>query len=175
MRDILRVISKTAAGVLCTMAVFVFGMLPLMAHANEADPGNTPPSAPVVLDTTTVYGNTDVPKIYPRAIWETTQDLKNLLTWLPVDPNTPPDYNRVERVVVHDQGCLNPQTCTQNATNYPVATIQNIYRFHSVTKGWGDIGYNFIIDRQGRIFEGRYGSNGVRGAHLHKNSPLHNL
>src|SRR3989344_5621528 len=175
MREILRAISKTVGAVLCTMAVFILGVLPLVAYANEADPGNTLPPAPVVVDTTSVYGNTDVPKIYPRSVWETTQDLKNLLTWLPVDPNTPPDYNRVERVVVHDQGCLNPQTCTQNATNYPIATIQGIYRFHSVTKGWGDIGYNFIIDRQGRIFEGRYGGNGVRGAHLYKDSTCENF
>src|SRR3989344_1371119 len=175
MRGILQEISRTASVVLCTMAVFVLGVLPLTANAIEADPGNTPSPTPVVLDTTIAYGNTDVPKIYPRSVWETTQDLKNLLTWLPVDPNTPPDYNRVERVVVHDQGCLNPETCTQNATNYPIATIQNIYRFHSVTKGWGDIGYNFILDRQGRIFEGRYGGNGVRGAHLYKDSTCENF
>ena len=109
-------------------------------------------------------------------MWENTQDLKNLLTWLPdAQSASPPDYSRVERIVLHDQGCLNPERCTENATQYPVATVQNIFRFHSVTRGWGDIGYNYIIDRQGRIFEGRFGGNGSRGAHLYKDATCQNF
>jgi hypothetical protein len=35
--------------------------------------------------------------------------------------------------------------------------IRAIYAYHTLTLGWSDIGYNFIVDRFGRLFEGRWG------------------
>ena len=45
--------------------------------------------------------------------------------------------------------------------------MRSIYAYHTQTRGWGDIGYNFIVDKFGRIFEGRYGglTSTVIGAH----------
>lgn len=43
--------------------------------------------------------------------------------------------------------------------------IRAIYRYHTVSRGWGDIGYNYIIDPLGNIYEGRYGGDKVIGAH----------
>lgn len=45
--------------------------------------------------------------------------------------------------------------------------IRGIYQFHTQSRGWCDIGYNFIVDRFGRIYEGRYGGvdRAVIGAH----------
>jgi hypothetical protein len=45
------------------------------------------------------------------------------------------------------------------------AMIRAIYHFHAVTRGWGDIGYNYIIDPMGNIYEGRAGGEKVIGAH----------
>jgi len=45
------------------------------------------------------------------------------------------------------------------------AMIRAIYYFHAVSRGWGDIGYNYIIDPLGNIYEGRYGGDRVVGAH----------
>ena len=111
------------------------------------------------------YVDSDVPVILPRASWDNTPALNALMTWLPDKNVSPSDYQPVERIIIHDTGCdiANP-TCNNNQNS--VATIQAIYRYHAVTRGWGDIGYNYIIDQQGRIYEGRYGGNGSRGAHV---------
>jgi hypothetical protein len=47
------------------------------------------------------------------------------------------------------------------------AMIRAIYAFHVKGRGWCDIGYNFLVDKFGRVFEGRYGGRQfpVLGAH----------
>ena len=42
-----------------------------------------------------------------------------------------------------------------------------MYAYHVKSRGWCDIGYNFLVDRFGRAFEGRYGGTQlpVLGAH----------
>ena len=35
--------------------------------------------------------------------------------------------------------------------------LRAIYAFHRYVNGWNDIGYNFVLDRFGRIFEARAG------------------
>jgi len=35
--------------------------------------------------------------------------------------------------------------------------VRGIYAFHVQGRGWCDIAYNFLVDRFGRVFEGRYG------------------
>lgn len=51
---------------------------------------------------------------------------------------------------------------TVNANDYTQAQVPgmlaSIYRFHTATRGWCDIAYNFVIDRFGQIWEGRTGS-----------------
>jgi hypothetical protein len=47
------------------------------------------------------------------------------------------------------------------------AIIRSIYTYHVRSNGWNDIGYNFLVDAFGRIFEGRAGGidRPVIGAH----------
>ena len=47
------------------------------------------------------------------------------------------------------------------------AQVRSVYVFHTKVRGWNDIGYNFLVDRYGRVFEGRRGSltQPVVGAH----------
>lgn len=37
----------------------------------------------------------------------------------------------------------------------PKQWVKNIYNYHKYTQGWGDIGYNFLVDWDGNVFEGR--------------------
>jgi hypothetical protein len=47
------------------------------------------------------------------------------------------------------------------------AVVRGIYHYHTRSLGWDDIGYNFLVDRYGRIFEGRAGGidKAVIGSH----------
>lgn len=60
---------------------------------------------------------------------------------------------------------------TASGNNYACrdapAVIRSMYRYHVLSSGWRDFGYNFAIDKCGTIYEGRAGgvANAVRGAH----------
>ncbi len=75
-----------------------------------------------------------------------------LLTW-------PLEYpENITKIIIH-------HTATSKNLDNPKQAIRDIYYWHSITRGWGDIGYNYIVDQQGNIYEGRYGGDGVVGAH----------
>jgi len=61
----------------------------------------------------------------------------------------PPAFYSTQKLVIH-------HTATKNDDPDPAATVRAIYRYHAIDKGWGDIGYNFLVDEQGRIYKGRY-------------------
>lgn len=60
---------------------------------------------------------------------------------------------RYRGVTIHHTAGSNSYTRSGAA-----ATVRSIYIQHAEKRGWGDIGYNFLIDRFGTIFEGRAGS-----------------
>jgi hypothetical protein len=74
-----------------------------------------------------------------------------------------PDYARTNvAVIVHHT----TQSNSYSAGDVP-GMIRADYSYHVQTRGWCDIGYNLLVDRFGRIWEGRYGGLGraVIGAH----------
>lgn len=71
-----------------------------------------------------------------------------------------PDYETPTKIVIH-------HSAGGDGGEDPAATIRGIYYWHAVVLGWGDIGYNFIIDPAGTVYEGRYGGAGVIGAHAY--------
>jgi hypothetical protein len=50
----------------------------------------------------------------------------------------------------------------------PQARLRQIQSFHMFTRGWCDIGYNYLVSRDGRIWRGR--GAGVVGAHVANNN-----
>lgn len=93
--------------------------------------------------------------IIPRSGWGADESLRFNSEGKEIWPLT---YAPIQKVIVH-------HTATRNNPPDPAATIRAIYAYHAVTLGWGDIGYNFVIDWQGRVYEGRYGGPNVVGAH----------
>ncbi|MGW2571828.1 peptidoglycan recognition protein family protein [Streptomyces sp. NPDC001537] len=69
---------------------------------------------------------------------------------------------KVKAAFVHHTSSGNTYRCSQAAS-----VIRAIYRYHVVSMGWRDIGYNFLVDKCGTIYEGRAGgvAKAVRGAH----------
>ena len=64
--------------------------------------------------------------------------------------------------VVHHTAGSNSYTRAQSAS-----IVRGIQRYHVLANGWDDIGYNFLVDKYGQIFEGRFGGvdRNVVGAH----------
>jgi len=48
-------------------------------------------------------------------------------------------------------------TATDNEQADPAAEVRAIYTYHTVTQGFGDIGYQLLIDNRGQAYEGRRG------------------
>lgn len=67
-------------------------------------------------------------------------------------PKVTPEYGAVEMAFVHHTE--NPNGYTAGAVP---AMLRAIYVFHRYVNGWNDIGYNFVIDLYGRVFEARAG------------------
>lgn len=68
----------------------------------------------------------------------------------------------VKAVFVHHSASGNNYRCAQAPS-----VIRSIYRYHVKSSGWRDIGYNFLVDKCGNIYEGRAGgvAKPVMGAH----------
>jgi hypothetical protein len=92
------------------------------------------------------------PAIYSRAQWGADESLRD----------GTPTFGTVETTFVHH---------TVNANDYSAAEVpaimRSIYAYHTQVRGWSDIGYNVLVDRFGRLWEGRYGGleQNVLGAH----------
>ncbi|WP_405780251.1 N-acetylmuramoyl-L-alanine amidase [Streptomyces sp. NBC_00859] len=68
----------------------------------------------------------------------------------------------VKAAFVHHTATGNNYTCAQSPS-----LLRSMYRYHVKSLGWRDIGYNFVIDKCGTLYEGRAGgvTKPVQGAH----------
>ncbi len=86
-----------------------------------------------------VAAKADGPRIISRSEWGSPEP--DYSSWTP-------EYQPLGRAIVH-------HTATTEAPNAFVA-IRAIWQYHAVNQGWGDIGYNYLVDSAGNIFQGRY-------------------
>jgi hypothetical protein len=140
--------------------------LDVLAIDAGADVGLAPGAAGVV------DAAVDAPTILPRSAWGADESLRfdggGHETW-------PPEFSPMQVAIVH-------HTAGRNNDPNPAATIRAIYWAKAIGRGYGDIGYNFLIDEAGHIYEGRHSrdyaagesptgedlaGNVVRGVHAH--------
>ncbi|MEX2102949.1 MAG: FlgD immunoglobulin-like domain containing protein, partial [Gaiellaceae bacterium] len=95
----------------------------------------------------------DAPAVIPRAAWGADESIVR----------APPYYaDSVRFSLVHHTAGTNSYTAADSA-----AIVRGIQRYHVLSNGWNDIGYNFLVDKYGQVFEGRGGGidRNVVGAH----------
>jgi uncharacterized protein (TIGR03437 family) len=71
-------------------------------------------------------------------------------------------YTSVTHLIVHHTATGN----TPPGGDDWAAVVRSIWNFHIFTNGWADIGYNYLVDPDGLIYEGRAGGDNVLGAHF---------
>jgi hypothetical protein len=82
------------------------------------------------------------PTIVPRSAWGADA----------VPPRAAPSYGVIEAAFVHHTVGTNDYAPGDSA-----GIVLGIARYHRDTNGWNDIGYNFLVDKYGQVFEGRAG------------------
>lgn len=90
--------------------------------------------------------------IISRAAWGADESIRR---------GAPVCGNGIRAGIVHHSVTGNDYAPTDSA-----AIVRSIYQYH-VTEGWGDVGYNALVDKYGQVFEGRFGgiTKPVQGIH----------
>ena len=94
-----------------------------------------------------------LPPIVPRSGWGADESIRR---------SEPEVASSVRFAIVHHTAGPNSYSPSQAA-----AIMRGIQIYHVKSNGWNDIGYNFLVDRYGTVYEGRYGGidRNVIGAH----------
>lgn len=72
----------------------------------------------------------------------------------------PLEYVSAQKFIIH-------HSAGSDGGSNPAATVRGIYYYHAVVLGWGDIGYNYLVDPAGTMYEGRYGGDAVVAGHTY--------
>jgi len=89
------------------------------------------------------------PTVIPRSLW-CTHSACNYSDGL--------EYESVSHLIVH-------HTVSSNGASDWAAIVRAIWHYHTFTRNWGDIGYNYLVDMDGVLYEGHLGGDDVVGTH----------
>ena len=121
------------------------------SHGCEAGFGASPdlsqPSDQLLRQST---GTVPKPAVVSRTAWGCPDGQSSRWT---------PQKTTVTHLIVHHSAGSNSSANWRN-------TVLGIWNYHALDRGWGDIGYNYLIDPNGVIYEGRAGGENVVGAHF---------
>jgi hypothetical protein len=93
------------------------------------------------------------PAVVRRAGWGADESLRQ---------DRPAYAGRARYGILHHTAGTNDYTAAEAP-----GVVRGIYAYHTRSRGWSDVGYNFLVDRFGTIYEGRHGGidRAVIGAH----------
>lgn len=80
-------------------------------------------------------------------------------TWGAPRPCATESFSPVTHLIVHHSAGV-------NTSNNWAQVVLSIWDFHVNTRAFCDVGYNYLIDPNGVLYEGRSGGNNVIGAHF---------
>lgn len=140
--------------------VSVTGPAPQDVRVDLIDPGKSAADATIghtAIAPAAASAAAAQPPIITRAQWGADENIR-----LGACPSGP-EYTGAPKVAfVH-------HTVTGNSygPGDSAAIVRSIYAYHVQGEGWCDVGYNFLVDQYGQVFEGRYGgiAKAVLGAH----------
>ncbi|MFP3987928.1 FG-GAP-like repeat-containing protein [Streptomyces sp. E11-3] len=129
------------------------------APSDSASPSDstspTPTPTPTETVPTPLPSTVNQPPIVSRTTWGADESR--------VDD--PPAYlDKLDAAFVHHTTDANGYTCADTPK-----ILRAVFTYHVESNGWNDIGYNFLVDKCGKIYEGRAGGVDlpVRGAHTY--------
>ncbi len=131
------------------------GAAPTDVQLDLVDPGES--AADGSLGSPDIQDTADaalaMPDVYSREQWGADPGIRS---WAPEYAST------IKAATLHHTADTNNYTADQVP-----GMLRSIYRYHAVSLGWGDIGYNVLVDKYGRLWEGRDGGlqSTVIGAH----------
>ncbi|MDJ0383914.1 peptidoglycan recognition protein [Streptomyces sp. G-G2] len=141
------------------------GALPAGLRLDLVDPGADPAGAgPGAGDDTVPAAFGAAPAVPAARSAAARPDIVSRSAWgAREQPGDDPVYGKeVKAVFVHHTAQTNAYDCTDSA-----ALLRGLQELHVRTNGWKDLGYNFVVDKCGTVFEGRRGGadRPVTGAH----------
>jgi hypothetical protein len=86
------------------------------------------------------------PRIITRAEWGADESIRT----------SGRAFAPLRKLIVH-------HTASPNNPSNPPGVVRDMYRYHVVDRGYADLGYNFVIDHRGNIYEGRWARNYAPG------------
>lgn len=89
----------------------------------------------------------------PRSVWGSRFNLDSNI-YLP-----PAIYTNVTHLIIH-------HSAGTNVSNDWAGVVAAYFDYHVNSNGWQDIGYNWLIDPNGVLYEGRGGGDNIQGAHM---------
>ncbi|GHF03386.1 N-acetylmuramoyl-L-alanine amidase [Streptomyces griseoluteus] len=123
---------------------------------DSASPSDSATPSPSLSVPTAPRSTVPRPPITPRSGWQADES---------ISPEAPTYIDgRIKAVVVHHTASTNDYTCAEAPS-----IINAVYTYDVTGLGWKDLGYNFVVDKCGTIYEGRKGGVDlpVVGAHAY--------
>jgi hypothetical protein len=114
-------------------------------RAHAADP---PPREADATSASPGGEKVEQPEVVTRAQWGADESMRRAA----------PKFAPLTKLFVH-----HTVTAPSDTDPDPASTVRAIYAYHVQGNGWDDIGYNFLVDGQGRIYEGRWARNYAPG------------